>query len=106
MHTRTTTAPARTENCVFPTPWTYHFELDSTDEKDSFVAITDARGFEFTTYEGDSEGAHQFIESAHVMEESHQLLQAAKLVVSRWETGDLAEAVQTLGGVIADAERA
>lgn len=82
MNTTNATTPARTDNAVFPTPWTYQFELHSDDKENSSVVITDRTGFEFTSYEGDCEGAHEFIESAHAMEESHQLLAAAKLALA------------------------
>ena|SRR5437762_2984759 len=106
MTTSSFTSSPLTENAVFPTPWRVRFELHPDDSKQSYVAINDFSNYQFATYEGNCEGAGRFIDSAHVMQQSHRLLEAAKGVVACWEAGDLANAVRSLARVIADAERA
>ncbi len=97
-------------NCVFPTPWQYHMELHSDDAKDSLVAVSDATGHEFASYEGDCEGAHCFIDSAQAMEAAHQLLDACKIllkvVVENCDAEEFGSEISHAEGVIADAERA
>lgn len=49
-------------------------------------------------------GAVRRSEDARLIAAAPDLLEAAKLVVARWETGDLAEAVRSLSVAIAKAE--
>src|SRR4051794_35787306 len=46
-------AIGKADNCIFPTPWHYEFELHSDEVADSTVVITDHSGYEFASFSGD-----------------------------------------------------
>lgn len=98
------------DNAVFPTPWKYEMELHTDNSRDSYVEIIDKTGYTIFTYSGDCDGAHQFIESAYVMEESHALLDACKMLLTVLQRDCDADAfgseISHAEGVIASAERA
>jgi len=100
----------KTDNCVFPTPWEYKIELRTDNAEESHVDLVCAHGHDFASYSGDCDGAQAFIESAHAMEESHQLLDTCqmllKVLVQDCDAEAFGSEISHAEGVIADAERA
>jgi hypothetical protein len=87
-------------------PWSLHFDRDGTKH---IAVIVDARGEDFATSrpfwlpEGD-DPVPPTLAGMQVMAAAPTLLAACRMVIDRWESGDLAEAARACSEAIKLAE--
>ena len=98
-------ASVATAHDDFSAPWSLHFDRDGTEEV-AVICDSDGDDLVYSRHFWLPEGGDPMpptLAALRLMVAAPKLLAACRMVVDRWERGDLAEAARACGAAVAEA---